>query len=673
MKDIIFKTLMLKGEAGSTIVSMERTGHSGTTDTYTITFDDGSTTDIQIENLSSVESIELTSQTDTEDTYTATLADGSTQSFSVLNHNADIEAISEELAAGLASIQAALDDQSALLNARMDTFTSLPSGSTAGDAELMDIRVGADGKTYSSAGSAVRSQISDLSEDLSEVQTNLKTQEVFEWESGNINLAGVEGTSSVRARTVDYIPMNATVSVDENGAYSYRFYNSSDVFTESTGWLSTETIPKEKKSNSQSVKCRLVFKTVPEGAISSMNVVKESMMFKTIQNPFDDLEDIVPSYSEYFPETWQDGKYSNYNGDIANAGAYSLAIINVEGLDEQSVTIHSWLNGYAGCPIMARDGSLLMRTSSSAFSQETEVTYTVDLPLGCAYIYLTTRTAHKSDAYVKFNENLDSSLQVINKKTEAVYKYVKGSTTNPLFKIDNRPMFIDCFLTVGCIGDSMSSGESYYDDDGNGASRLVDIYQHSWGQYLARMTGNTYYNFSKGGLSTKTWLASEYATQCFDGSHNCTAYIIGLGQNDKNAGYTIGTSADIDLTDYNNNADTFYGSYGKIIQKIQELVPKAKIFVVTDPLDGVENAGYNTAIRAMETIFDNVYVVDIRLYGRNTYYSGLISKSSRGGHYNAIAYRLMASIIGSYISWIIENNPLEFKAIEFIGTSYDVN
>ena len=85
MKDIAFRTIMIKGEAGGTISRIEKTGTSGIVDTYTIYMNDGSTTTFEVTNGNGIASIEKTSTSGLVDTYTITYEDGDTDTFEVTN------------------------------------------------------------------------------------------------------------------------------------------------------------------------------------------------------------------------------------------------------------------------------------------------------------------------------------------------------------------------------------------------------------------------------------------------------------------------------------------------------------------------------------------------------------------------------------------------------------
>ena len=91
----------------------------------------------------------------------------------------------------LTTRMSAIETEQSVQSARMDTFTSLPEGSTSGNAELADIRVGAAGITYDTAGNAVRGQISELKSDLTKLESSITE------EHGDISLKYVDKSKMV--------------------------------------------------------------------------------------------------------------------------------------------------------------------------------------------------------------------------------------------------------------------------------------------------------------------------------------------------------------------------------------------------------------------------------------------------------------------------------------------
>lgn len=129
------------------------------------------------------------------------------------------EAINASVSVNTSNIQG-LSTESTVLSARMDEFTKLEEGSTTGDAELADGRVGADGKTYDNIGGAIRGQVTDLKSDL----VNLKIGEIHP-QSKDFRIGYYENgefkSFETRRITVDvgYITKGTEIYIDSNNQY----------------------------------------------------------------------------------------------------------------------------------------------------------------------------------------------------------------------------------------------------------------------------------------------------------------------------------------------------------------------------------------------------------------------------------------------------------------------
>ena len=131
---------------------------------------------------------------------------------------------------------------------RIDSFTRLAEGSTTGDAELIDARIGADGITYNNLGQAIREQLSNLSfslfDDLGVKKIKTSTDD---WEAGYYKSTdGLFYTSnkyiSYKKEILLYTNECLEIIPPEGYNVSCYVYSNDDVFESGTSYAIDEKV-----------------------------------------------------------------------------------------------------------------------------------------------------------------------------------------------------------------------------------------------------------------------------------------------------------------------------------------------------------------------------------------------------------------------------------------------
>lgn len=215
---------------------------------------------------------------------------------------------------------------------------------------------------------------------------------------------------------------------------------------------------------------------------------------------------------------------------------------------------------------------------------------------------------------------------------------------------------LSMFQKFGVIGDSFASGTLFF----NNTSK--DDYNHSWGQIMARDLGTTCTNYSKGGLSTRSWLTDSKGLPLVLSSDPEEIYYLALGINDS---YSLGDEYLGSLNDitshssYEDYDDTFYGNYGKIIEQIIEHAPHAKLVMFTLAHNfNNTSISYSNAIIQIANYYGIPYINqrDDEFFNSSFFWDNMVE-----GHPIAISYSGMASAFKRLLTDCLKNNVYYFK------------
>lgn len=520
--------------------------------------------------------------------------------------------------------------------ARIDNIIA---GDAPSAAEVTDARYGADGVTYTSLGTAIRTQVSDLKADITQLYD---TTFINEWDGVTVELtheyslsggAFVDRDNVARAATRPFYKSFSKIKVEvlTNYYVEFDFYSAPNEasYINNTGWITSD---REITPSGD------YFRIVVGGAsdISSVmddiaTISVQSKIYEVIQDLQDKCDSFVstPTIVNDKYVKWSDGTLNSYNG--LKVYEYNL----VKGMYfDYSYTYPS--PDHRGLAFYDSNDDYISGVQTQTTSQR------VTVPNNAVKARITAT----SESQIEIAYNFNDAIAELNKSTEFFKDYLIAS-----------------FGKIGVAGDSLASGEVYYNSSGSVA--YVDDYDKSWIQFIARKYGISAINFSKGGLSTATWLTdSEGLTKLQTTGNECEMYFIGLGANDITAmqGGTM-------------TVDQYESNYRSIISAIKAVQPKAKIFILTLPYPystvsatSVYALPMNEKIRTIASDTSNCYCLDLANDSWFVAHRDILVNNTRNYHYNAIAYNMMGMHLADLVNEYMYKNQSEFAQVEFIGT-----
>lgn len=498
------------------------------------------------------------------------------------------------------------------ISTRINQLTTTPASD--GTTEIVDARVGAEslgGFAYPNLGNAIREQINLLSEQLD-----------FSKLTRNVTIVSAESDK--------YVSSSGNVASATNFSISREIslQAGETIYIQASGYLTNVAIVSKKENNSyvplvksvDSVNRKYSYQAREDvTVVISYNEQYEHNAF-VVSSLIDDIKMKNDKLASNLKVDWMHGNYISGKGNFSESDSFKIS----KPIELQRGDVLNF----------AAKGYLTNVALIALFNPE-ENTYTPVL------------VSEDSNQKQYSFEILQNGLYVLSTDISTEY--------SPIFVTKNKEETladISMFSSIGVIGDSYASGELVFDNN------HTDHYEISWGQILGRKNGIKVTNFSKGGLTTQTWLTNEHGLSLLNSSDICDLYILALGIND----YFIGKEAYLGTTsDISTQSDTFYGNYSKIINAIKSKAPGSKIVISTIAYKSDLTDKYNDAIRKLATHF-GIPVIDQQ--SEPFFSSDYYLNHMQGGHPTGPVYSGMAKAMQNLIEESMSNNLSYFETFK---------